>query len=66
MSKKSKKPTKAEFIPADPGSPDENVKLPRQVRLAVERAEDLVAGKQPRPVENNAASAKADQSLMLR
>ena len=37
---------------------DETVKLPRQVRLAVERAEDLIAGRQPRPVEVNAASAK--------
>ena len=37
---------------------DETVKLPRQVRLAVERAEDLIAGKQPRPVEVNAATAK--------
>ena len=38
---------------------DETVKLPRQVRLAAERAEDLIAGKQPRPVEVNAASAKS-------
>jgi hypothetical protein len=39
-----------EFIPADPNSPDENVKLPRQARVEVERAEALVAGRSPRPV----------------
>ena len=36
---------------------DETVKMPRQVRLAVERAEDLVAGRQPRPIGVPAASA---------
>ena len=38
---------------------DENVRLPRQVLLAVERAEALIAGRQTRPVEVNAASAKS-------
>jgi hypothetical protein len=58
----SKKPTKPDdgFIQFDPDSPrdevDKNVRLPRQVRLAVERAEDLIAGKQPRPVENRSPS----------
>ena len=36
---------------------DETVKMPRQVRLAVERAEDLIAGRQPRPIGVPAASA---------
>src|SRR5262249_54207395 len=39
-----------EFIPADPNSPDENVKLPRQVRVEIERAEALVASRPPHPV----------------
>jgi len=38
---------------------DEKVKLPAQARLAIERVEDLIAGRQPRPVEVNAASAKS-------
>src|SRR5262249_59198377 len=45
-----------EFIPADPNSPDQNVKLPRQARVALERAEALVAGRPPRPVAVDAAS----------
>jgi hypothetical protein len=60
MSKKSNKP---EFIPADPDSPDENVRLPRQHRLAVDRVDDLYAGRQPRPVEVNAASAKSGSAF---
>jgi hypothetical protein len=44
------------FIPADPNSPDRNVKLPRQARVAVEHAEALVAGRPPRPVAAAAAS----------
>jgi hypothetical protein len=58
----SKKPTKTEdgFRP-DPNRThppiDDKVKLPRQVRLAAARAEDLIAGKQPRLVEVKAASA---------
>jgi hypothetical protein len=39
-----------EFIPADPNSPDENVKLPRQVHVEIERAEALVASRPPHPV----------------
>jgi hypothetical protein len=38
---------------------DQTVKLPRQVRLAAQRAEDLIAGRQPRPVEVNAAIAES-------
>jgi hypothetical protein len=45
-----------EFIPADPNSPDRNVKLPRQARVALEHAEALVAGRSPRPVAADAAS----------
>jgi hypothetical protein len=45
-----------EFIPADPNSPDRNVKLPRQARVALEHAEALVAGRPPRPVTADAAS----------
>ena len=45
-----------EFIPADPNSPDRNVKLPRQARVALEHAEALVAGRPPRPVAADAAS----------
>jgi hypothetical protein len=60
----STKPTKTEdrFRP-DPSRThpriDETVKLPRQVRLAAARAEDLIAGKQPRLVEVKKASAKS-------
>jgi hypothetical protein len=45
-----------EFIPADPNSVDRNVKLPRQVRVAAEHAEALIAGRPPRPVAVDAAS----------
>ena len=45
-----------ESIPADPNSPDRNVKLPRQARVALEYAEALVAGRPPRPVAADAAS----------
>jgi hypothetical protein len=45
-----------EFIPANPNSPDQNVKLPRQARVALEHAEALVAGRPPRPVAADAAS----------
>jgi hypothetical protein len=38
---------------------DETVKLPRQVRLAAQRAEDLIAGRRPRPVEVNTAIAQS-------
>src|SRR5262249_38981698 len=51
-----------EFIPADPNSPDQNVKLPRQARVALERAEALVAGRPPRPVAVHAASLANAQS----
>ena len=44
------------FIPADPNSPDRNVKLPRQVRVASEHAEALVEGRPPRPIAADAAS----------
>src|ERR1035437_1057747 len=56
----SEAPTKTEdFCRPDPHSPiDETVKLPRQVRLAAARAEDLIAGKQSRPVEVTVARAK--------
>jgi hypothetical protein len=60
----SKKPTETEdeFRP-DPNRPhppiDKTVKLPRQVRLAAGRTEDLIAGKQPRRVEVKAPSAKS-------
>ena len=37
---------------------DKSVKLPRQVRFAAARAEDLIAGKQPRPDEITVARAK--------
>jgi hypothetical protein len=63
----SKKPTKTSdaFIRFDPNSPvdiaDKRVKLPRQVHLALERVEDLFAGKQPRPVEGT--SAKRERSI---
>ena len=43
-----------EFIPADPNSPDRNVKLPRQARVALEHAEAL-AGRPSRPVAADAA-----------
>jgi hypothetical protein len=58
--RRDKKPARGsrEFIPADPDSPDPNVTLPLQVRLAVERAEALVTGRQPRPIEVDAASTK--------
>jgi hypothetical protein len=45
-----------EFIPADPNSVDRNVKFPRQVRVAAERAEALIAGRPPRPIAVDAAS----------
>ena len=45
-----------EFIPADPNSPDQNVKLPRQVRVALEHAEALVKGRPPRPVAIDATN----------
>ena len=38
---------------------DETVKLPRQVQLAVERIDDLYAGRPARPVEVNAASVNS-------
>ena len=46
---------RSESIPADPNSPDQNVKLPRQARVALEHAEALVAGRPPRPVAADAA-----------
>jgi hypothetical protein len=66
----SKKPTKPDdLIRFDPDSAideiDENVKLPHRVRLAAERAEDLIAGKQPRPVEVKAASAKSGSASKI-
>ena len=45
-----------ELIPADPNSPDRNVKLPRQARVALEYAEALVTDRPPRPVAADAAS----------
>ena len=45
-----------EFIPADPNSLDQNVKLPRQARVGLEHAEALVAGRPPRPVAADVAS----------
>jgi len=41
------------------------VKLPRQVRLDAARAEDLIAGKQPRLVEVKAASTKSGSASKL-
>jgi hypothetical protein len=63
-SKKGKKGKKLargprEFISAHPKSRDKNVKLPRQHQLAVKRVKALIAGKQPRPVKVNAATAKS-------
>src|SRR5438067_2185560 len=66
MSKKSTK-TDDGFVRFDPDSPidgiDKNVKLPRQVLLGVTRAEALIAGKQPPPVEVDAASAKIEKAF---
>jgi hypothetical protein len=65
----SKKPTKTEdgFRP-DPNRThppiDDKVKLPRQVRLAAARAEDLIAGKQPRPVEVTATTKSRSASKL--
>jgi hypothetical protein len=63
----SKKPTKTDdgFIRFDPDSPidgiDKNIKLPRQVRLGIARAEALIAGRQPPPFE--VTSAKSEKAL---
>ena len=40
---------------------NQDVKLPQQVRLALERIGDLIAGKQPQPVE--VTSAKGEKSI---
>jgi hypothetical protein len=67
----SKKPTKTdnEFIRFDPDWPvdgiDKNVKLPRQVRRAAAHAEDLIAGKQPRPVEVKASRAENGSAFKI-
>jgi hypothetical protein len=62
----SKKPTKPDLVlKVDPNRThppiDEDVKLPQQVRLALERIGDLIAGKQPQPVE--VKSAKGEKSI---
>jgi hypothetical protein len=54
--KKSKKPVRGrsrEFIPADPAEPEKE--LPLQHRRAVARANALIAGRPPPPVEVDAA-----------
>jgi hypothetical protein len=52
----TKSRSRPKFIPADPDSPDKNVKLPRQVRVAAEYAEARIEGRPPRPVESDVPS----------